>query len=152
MYFNIKMVNHWILRVGDGTNFRNSSKFNIWGISSKYKTFRSEAKPEDILWFIVSGSNGKVIAVSEFSSSRIRELGPLISVTPTNKELGWDDSGETCDIQIEYKNLVNLSECDLFLDIKGQTTIRLYKEDLYETNLPNEYLFIRKYVNAKTKM
>ncbi len=63
------MVNHWILRVGDGTNFRNSSKFNIWRISSRYKTFIAEAKPEDVLWFVVSGSNGKVIAVSEFSSS-----------------------------------------------------------------------------------
>lgn len=140
------MVKHWILRVGNGTNFINSSKFNIWGISSRYKTFIVEAKPEDVLWFVVTGSNGKVIAVSEFSSLQTREL------TPTNEDLGWDNSGETCDIQFEYKNLINLSECDLFLNIKGQTTIRLYKEDLYETKLPNEYLFIRKYVNAKTKM
>ena len=28
------MSNHWILRVGDGDNFINSSKYKIWGINS----------------------------------------------------------------------------------------------------------------------
>lgn len=29
------MTSDWLLRVGDGENFKNSSKFRIWGISSK---------------------------------------------------------------------------------------------------------------------
>jgi hypothetical protein len=146
------MANDWILRIGNGKNFINSSKYNIWGISSKYKTFISSSEPGDRLWFVLSGSNGKIIAVSEFYSLKERETGPLISLTLTNEELGWDISGEICDIQIEYKNLINLSECDLHLNIKGQTTIRLYKEDSYEIDLPLEYMYIKKYLNTKISM
>ncbi len=141
------MVKEWILRIGDGKNFINSSKSNIWGISSKYKTFISSCEPGDRLWFIISGSNGKIFSVAEFVSLKFREVGPLISITPTNEELGWDNSGETCDIQIEYKNLLNLSNCELYSDIKGQVTVRLWKEDSSEINLPLEYHYIRKYCN-----
>lgn len=28
------MSNHWFLRVGDGDNFINSSKYKIWGINA----------------------------------------------------------------------------------------------------------------------
>ena len=138
------MVKDWILRIGDGKNFINSSKVNIWGISSKYKTFISSCEVGDRLWFVVSG--GKIFALANFVSLKIRELGPLVSLTPTNEDLGWDNSGETCDVQIEFKNLLNLSKCELYSGIKNQTSVRLWNES-YEINLPLEYHYIEKYCN-----
>ena len=35
---NQQMTTDWLLRVGDGENLKNSSKFKIWGISSKIST------------------------------------------------------------------------------------------------------------------
>jgi hypothetical protein len=127
-------VNHWLLRVGDGNNFINSSELGIWAVSLRCNSFREQSKEGDILWFIKSKDpknknelNGKVIAVATLVSKIIREEGPLICLTPTSEELRWNGTGGHCGLLIYYKNLYNLSDCDLYTGQKNQTTVCNYE-------------------------
>ena len=146
------MSNHYILRVGDGNNFKNSSNVSIWGVKSRNKSFLKKVKEGDKLWFIKNKEkgdiyNGKTIAVAEFVSKNERVIGPLISITPNNDELGWDDKGEFCDVEIHYNNLYNLTDCNLFTGQNNQTTICEYDniKDGLLVNLIVEYEYISKY-------
>jgi len=75
------MTTHWLLRVGDGDNFINSSKYKIWGInatSSLGKYFIKNIKEADILWFVKSKSHGKIIAVATYVSQNKRQIGKFL--------------------------------------------------------------------------
>ena len=53
------MTTDWLLRVGDGENFINSSRYRIWGIQSTSpanKHFIRNVKIGDRLWFVKSKS------------------------------------------------------------------------------------------------
>lgn len=122
------MSKHYILRVGDGNNFKNSSNVSIWGVKSRNKSFLKKVKEGDKLWFVKNkekddDKNGKIIAVADFVSKNERDIGPLISITPNNDELGWDKKGDFCDIEIHYNNLYNLTDCHLFTGQNNQTII-----------------------------
>lgn len=55
------MTTDWLLRVGDGENFKNSSKHRIWGISSSSlsnKHFLENVKSGDRLWFVKNKCQG----------------------------------------------------------------------------------------------
>lgn len=144
---------HYLLRVGDGINFMNSSNKGIWAVKSWNKSFLKNVKEGDILWFIRSKkpediSTGRIIAVATFHTKNERIFGPLIS-TATNDELGWDEKGVNCDIEIHYTNLYNLLSCQLFTGQRGQQVITNYhkiKDDLL-VNLIVEYEYICKYAN-----
>ena len=149
------MAQDFLLRVSDGVHFRNSSVKHIWGINSENvfgKFLMNKAKPGDRLWFVQSKSNGKIIAVATFVSFKKRELGPLIDVSYTNEELGWTKQKGDWDIEVHYNELYNLSDCELYSDIQGTSTIRSYKEGACKVNLPNEYPYIVKYSKVSTKM
>jgi len=150
------MSNHWFLRVSDGKNFVNSSEYRIWGISSvtdNGKHFIKNVKPGDILWFVTSKSNGKIIAVSTYRSHNKRMFGPLI-YTMSNEELGWTNEGPswTSDTEVHYTDLFNLTTCDLLTHIKGQNSIRKYNNDTCPIDLPVEYSYIFRYRNVSFKM
>lgn len=144
------MTTDWLLRVGDGENFKNSSKYRIWGIqtytSPHGKNFIKKVKKGDRLWFVKGKSKGKILAVATYSSHNNRELGPLINITMTNQELGWSGFGTdwTSNTEIHYNDLYWLNGCDLFTHIKGPTTIREYDEKC-KVNLAVEYPLIVKY-------
>lgn len=144
------MTTHWILRVGNGENFINSSKYKIWGIqtltSPHGKNFIKNVKVGDILWFVKNKSQGKIIAVATFCYYNNRDFGPLIDISMTNEELGWlnDETNWISNIEIHYNNLYGLNNCELLTNIKGPTTIRKYDKNC-KINLPNEYNFIVKY-------
>jgi hypothetical protein len=143
------MINDWILRCGDGQNFKNSSKYKIWGISSNNSTnkyFLKNVKKGDRLWFVKNKSQGKIIAVATYSLHKTRELGPLINISLTNEELGWTVSEKywTADTEVHYTELYGLSNCKLLTHIKGAATIRKYNEKC-KVNLPFEYNYIVKY-------
>lgn len=73
------MDDNFIVRVGNGKNFKNSSKKGIWGIKSSTadsKYFMKNVKPGDHLWFVESKNSGKLIAVATFRSFNERVLGP----------------------------------------------------------------------------
>jgi hypothetical protein len=143
------MTTDWILRVGNGENLISSSKYKIWGIQSTTsfgKHFLNNVQTGDRLWFIKSKSSGKIIAVATYCSHNTRELGPLINISLTNEDLGWVGEGPdwTSDVEIHYKDLYWLSECDLLTHIKGPTTIRKY-DDKCKVDLVTEYNNIIKY-------
>jgi hypothetical protein len=154
--YNLIMSNHYILRIGDGINFKNSSKFHIWGVESKWKTFLKNVKKGDKLWFMINKDknkkdtdNGQLIAVADYDYHNKRIIGDLISLTLTNEELEWDgEQAKKCDIEIHYNNLYNITYCNLFSNIKGQSTIRIYDDKCKEKMLINlivEYEYIVKY-------
>ena len=140
-------MNHWLLRVGDGQNFINSSDKQIWGIQSKTNnSFLNQIKKDrHILWFITNKSNGKILAMTEYKSHNKRELGILINITQSNEELGWSEY--ECDTEIHYNNLYNLENCNLLTNLKGMRTIRKYEKEKIDLDLNEEYKNIVKYVN-----
>ena len=141
------MTTDWLLRVGDGENIKNSSRYRIWGIqSTTNKHFVNNVKQGDRLWFIKSKSYGKIIAVATYRSHNKREIGPLLNVSMTNEELGWTGEGPnwTSDIEIHYTDLYGVNDCELLTHIEGAKTIRKYNEKC-KINLPVEYSYIVRY-------
>jgi hypothetical protein len=99
---------HWLLRVGSGKEFIQSSKYSIWGVKSTdiFATvpFLRDVKEGDQLWFVQSG--GRLLAVATYTKQVKRDIGPLIAITYTNEELGWKED-ELCDTEVHYKDLYN---------------------------------------------
>ena len=147
------MTNDWIMRVGDGVNFRNSSDDHIWGIRSKNVMFLSSVQQGDRLWFVANGGQGQVIAVATYRVHNRRDLGPLINLTKTNAEFGWDNIGPNCDMEIHYTGLYNLTETELYTHIKGQTSVRRFANNgACAVNLPVEYDYIVRYSRVSRNM
>jgi len=150
------MTTDWILRVGDGVNFRNSSRHRIWGINSMTtdnKYFINNVKQGDRLWFVQSKANGILIAVATYWSHNLREVGPLINMTMTNEELGWTREGSNwiSDTEIHYTDLNNIERCGLLSHIQSAKTIRKYNEKC-RIELPVEYAYIVKYSKIALEM
>jgi hypothetical protein len=148
------MTNHFLLRIGDGDHFNASSTKYIWGINSSHhhsKWFLSTAKPGDSLWFVQSKTNGQIVAVATFTETKKRVLGPLIELTLTNAELGWDKTEGEWDTEVHYKDLYNLKQCNLISEIKGPAVIRLYN-DKCKVNLITEYPNIVRYSKLTKSM
>jgi len=148
------MPNHFLLYIGDGVHFNASSSKRIWGINSilpSAKGFLRRAKEGDLLWFVKSKTNGQIVAVATFMSTNERILGPLIELTLTNSELGWDKSKGEWDTEVHYKDLYNLTNCNLISEIKGAAVIRLYN-DKCKVNLITEYPHIVRYSKVTNRM
>jgi len=100
---------HWIIRVNDGENFRNS-KYPFWGMkrgkNGCIKTIITKLKKGDILWFLTSKPYGsKIIGMSEYCGFYDRNDEPLLYInTKTNEEQNWTGD-ENWDIQLHYCNL-----------------------------------------------
>ena len=88
--------------------------------------FLKDVKLGDRLWFIISKSKGKILAVATYLSHNKRELGPLINLTSSNTELGWADG--SWDTEVHYTDLYNLSDCMLLTHIESPLNIRKYNE------------------------
>jgi hypothetical protein len=139
------MTTDWLLRVGDGENFKNSSLRRIWGINTREKSsFIKDVKCGDRLWFIINKSKGQIIAVATYCSHNKRNLGPIVEVSLNNKELGWSGD-DVWDVEVHYTDLYGLIQCDLVTKIKGQTAVRRYYDKKCNVNLPVEYNNILRY-------
>lgn len=152
LHGHTKMATHWLLRIGNGNHFQSSSKKCIWGVDSKnacVKGFLTRVKEGDLLWFVKSG--GFLVAVSTFTKQNERVLGPLIELTPTNEELGWTETEGDWDTEIHFKDLYNLTECELHAGIKSPLTIRLFNEKC-KVDLPTEYKYIVRYSKVTKSM
>jgi len=139
----------WLLRVGDGNNFKSSSKYRIWGVQSTTPTskyFLKNVKPGDRLWFVKSKSQGLLLGVAIYRSQNKRCFGPLIDTCLTEDELGWTHDGPDweSDTEIHYTDLYGLEACELLTHIKSPSTIRKYDEKC-RVNLPVEYSYIVRY-------
>jgi hypothetical protein len=145
---------HWLLRIGDGIHFNASSSKSIWGVTSAYpftKGFLSKAKAGDLLWFVKGASNGKIVAVATLMHTNKRIIGPIIELTLSNKELGWDKTEGAWDTEVHYKSLYNLTDFELFSEIKGAAGIRSYT-DKCKVNLAAEYPHIVRYSKPTSSM
>lgn len=143
------MTTDWLLRVRDGVNFVNSSKYRIWGIqklTSNGKHFVKHVKPGDRLWFVLSlPSQGKLIAVATYRSHNQRNLGPLVNISKTDEELGWTGMElRKIDTEVHYTDLYGLNDCELLSKITYRATISKYNEKCI-VNLPVEYSYIARY-------
>jgi hypothetical protein len=131
--------NHWLLRIGDGVHFANSSKKNIWGVEEcKSKKFLKNVKKGDKLWFVLTKSQGLLVSVATFDRVQKRELGPFIAVTATNHELGWTEQDGEWDTEVLFENQYDIRALNLLSRIQGQNSIHSYNESC-KVNLPAEY-------------
>ena len=113
--------------------------------------FQKEAKEGDLLWFVKSKTNGQIVAVATFTRTNKRILGPLIELTLTNAELGWDKSEGDWDTEVHYKDLYNLTHCNLISEIEGANSIRRYNYKC-KINLITEYPQIIRYSKVTNSM
>lgn len=148
------MPTYYLLYIGDGVHFNSSSSQSTWGINSNHacaKGFILNAKEGDLLWFVKSETNGQIVAVATFTHTNERILGPLIQLTPTNEEYGWVKTKGEWDTDVHYKDLYNLTDCNLISEIKGAASIRRYNEKC-KVNLPAEYVNIVRYSKVTKTM
>jgi hypothetical protein len=155
------MVVDWLVRIGNGENFINSSRHRIWGIQSSStagKHFVDNVQLGDRLWFVINQSkeivktsvkdkpDGKLFGVATYKSHNKRLLGPLFAETLTNEELGWKgDNLSKYDLEVHYFDFFGLEKCDLLTHIRGVGSIRRYNEQTCAVNLPVEYQHIVRY-------
>ena len=116
--------NHWLCRVGDGENFRNS-KYPFWAIKpgecGGFKTTVKKIKTGDILWFITPKKYGnKIIGMSEYCNFYDRRDEPLLKIyTKTNDEQNWKGAdAEKWHIEIHYCNFYNTERYNFIASIQ----------------------------------
>jgi hypothetical protein len=143
---NCTQQNHWILRVADGKNFKNS-KFPFWGLKAGkkdcIKNLALKIKEGDILWFLGNkkDKDNKIIGMAEFTKllDKRDELLIQIETTPCIEQ-GWD--GDDWEIELHYTNLYNTEKQNIKIDEKlGQSPIVNYYSVKYKLNedLENHY-------------
>jgi hypothetical protein len=110
------MVKHYTARIGDGENFENSKKYQIWGVKPGVKKI-SEVKPGDKIWFlrhkIDDITPAEYIAVADFVSYNDRELGPLLELSKSSDELKWI-KGDEYTKEIHYTNVYDLIDKNIY--------------------------------------
>ena len=137
------MKEHFLIRVKDGENFKNSI-YPFWGIkrgnNGQFKTqVSNNIKQGDILWFMTSSKyGGKIIAMAEYCGFYDRNDEPLLNInTKTNEEQGW--KGNECwDIQLHYTNLYNTEKQNIEACIKFGGNVLKYKKDNININIPSD--------------
>ena len=151
MDYDHKNKNHWLLRVGDGRNFRNSV-YPFWSVkrgkNNSIKGCLRNIAEGDILWFITNKkSGGKIIGMAEFMYMYDVKEKPTSDMTIfSNSEQGWIGD-DVCDIQIYYKNMYNTENADLDICLRCCNLIMSYItfRDRISHNLYREYDMFLKY-------
>jgi len=140
------MSQHWLFQIGDGRNFYNSVAKNAWSLFSKTPCdiqFKNTARKGDLLWFVLGKSNKLIVAVAEFERIEERILGPLIPLTITNGELGWEGHFDP-DYLIFFKNCLDLTQ--IKNPICANRNFRqgklLYEPSKKGTDLPAEWAYL----------
>ena len=151
----------WVIRVGDGSNFVNSSKYCKWGFKSRqscFTYFRSHVKRGDYLWFVVNKKTphpdflpSQLIGSAIYKDMQNRQTGPLLEITQSSEELGWVGV-DVWDIEINYENLIDITSLHLIPNLKGNVTIRSYfkKEAILSTTCSVDLPSIRFRINNET--
>jgi len=147
------MKKHWIFRVNNGDNFRNSN-YPFWGVkrAGGQKTIISKINKGDILWFMTSKAyGGKIIAMAEYCGFYDRIDEPLLHInTKTNEEQGW--KGDDCwDIQIHYCNLYITEKQNIPACIQCRGNILEYEtfKDIINSDLYEHYKNLKFYAEPK---
>jgi hypothetical protein len=136
-------MQHYIIRVKDGNNFRNS-KLPYWAMKSGkngcIKSVIKKIKPGSILWFLTSKKYGsQIIGMAQYCRFYDINDEPLLQInTISNEDQNW--KGDECwNIQIHYTNLYITEKQNIYGCISHSSSIleyEKYKEkingDLYE--------------------
>lgn len=146
------MPNHWIIRVGDGKNFKNS-KYPFWGMKrGKHGCIKGiinkNFKKGDILWFITSvksENGGKVVALAEYTEMFDQMDEQLFQYkTYSNEEQGWEGD-EEWHLQLHYTNYYDAKNCDIKLSLSVPNIIMNYEK--FKDKLEKKY---EKFICLKT--
>ena len=155
---------HWLIRVGDGENFKNGI-YNFWGVKrgsckeGGQKTIVKKIVEGDILWFFTSKKyGGKIIGMAEYTNFYDRKDEPLIQInTLTNKEQNWKGD-DNWDIQINYTNLYNTDKQNIQICIQCGGMILEYdtfkdnsKAGSIKSDLYMEYGCFKRYAEVVDK-
>lgn len=131
--------NFYIVHVSDGKNFNASKYKNIWCFKSTtacWINFMRNVNPGDILCFIKNG--GFVVGFAQYIEHKRRELGPLISLTMTNEELGWTKDGDW-DMELHYKGYID-SATNLKLKTPNQNSVIHWKNFQNQSDIFMNYI------------
>lgn len=141
---NKNQKNHFIIRVADGKNFKNSIH-PFWGLKNNSNRTKgyilNNINPGDILWFCTNKKNGgKAIGMAEYTILYDRKDEPLIQInTYSNKEQGWEGDGDWS-LQMHYQKLYNTEKQDIKVIIPGpQSIIRYNPDHKNQINVDNLY-------------
>lgn len=142
----------WIIRIPDYTVFANVSYYKFWLYDSKNlwncKRFQENIRKGDTIWFMKSGSKGRILAMATFKRLEARKLGPLINISMTNEELELPKEMETVDTEIHFYKFFDLQELRINTDIRfSRDFFEIDKEknqDVYKV-LVEEYNLIKRY-------
>jgi hypothetical protein len=111
-------MNNWRLYIGNGVNFKNTKKDNIWRIQSDFKSvnyFLNNVKNGDILWFVLSGlwndTNGLLVYRAVYINHK--------------KNI---ESSTLQDIEIHYSNLTNYRKYNLYSNIMSNGPVTICKK------------------------
>jgi len=129
----------YIVHVSDAKNFNASKYKNIWCFkrtTACWINFMRNVNPGDLLCFIKNG--GTVVGFAEYVGIKPRELGPLISLTITNEELGWTRNGEW-DTELHYKGYVD-SHTNLKLKTPNQNSVIHWKNFQNQSEILMDYI------------
>jgi hypothetical protein len=146
-----KNKNHWLLRIGDGRNFRNSV-YPFWSVkrgkNNSIKGCVRNIAEGDILWFITNQSaGGKIIGMAEFTYMYDIKEKPTSDMTIfSNSEQDWIGD-DVWDIQIYYKNMYKTENANINICIRCNSSILSYItfRDRISHNLYREYDMFLKY-------
>lgn len=151
---------HWIFRVGDGENFRNSKR-PYWGVkrgkNDSILTVIKKIEEGSILWFMTSKEHGgKLIGMAEYTHYNDRKDEPLVSInTYSNDEQCWN-GGEDWSIQIHYKNAYDIEDANIEMVIQCGATILDYETfRIKKSNMADLYMhakYIKLYAQVKQFM
>ena len=142
----------WIIRIPDYESFANVSYYKFWLFDSKKlwncKRFQENIRKGDTIWFMKSGSKGRILAMATFKRLEDRKLGPLINISMTNEELELPKEMEKVDTEIHFHKFFDLQELRINADIRfSRDFFEIDKEknqDVYKV-LVEEYNLIKRY-------
>ena len=142
----------WIIRIPDYASFANVSYYKFWLFDSKNlwncKRFQENIRKGDTIWFMKSGSKGRILAMATFKRLEARKLGPLINISMTNQELELPKEMEKVDTEIHFHKFFDLQELRINADIRfSRDFFEIDKEmnqDVYKV-LVEEYNLIKRY-------
>lgn len=144
---------HWLIRVRDGVNFEQnifSRGRKFWSIkdsNNNGKAFYRDVRANDILWFVTNKEGGsRIIAVARYLSHNERVLGPLVALSPTNEDLGWNEPGYTK--EFHFDDCYDVKEWNLTNPVDNRSTVIKYSNK-FNYDLPLHWMWFQRLKNAK---
>jgi len=117
---------HYIIRIGDGTNFVKTKRFNAYALNSRAATvslFIRNIQRGDVLWFVKRQTLGQLCYVALYKGI-------------TDKELGMEPNYNW---KFEYEELINIKRYKLLTHVRDPNTIPSYDYVNGHINLIREY-------------